>query len=449
MRGMKLPETYEIRMKSLLGEEYPAYLQSLEEPETLSLHINTGKISAEEFRRISPFELSPVPWCADAFYVHGDVRPGTHPYWYAGLYYLQEASASLPAEVLPVQPGDRVLDACAAPGGKTVTLAAKLQDTGVLISNDISISRQNATLKNIQRYGAGNTYVTGEDLNRMAEHFPEYFDCILLDVPCSGEGMFRKDPSLIKAWEERGPQYYAEIQKEIVTSALGMLREGGKLVYSTCTFSPEEDEEIILYMKKICPQLQVLPIKRDGNFAHGILPGTENCVRLYPHRLQGEGHFTALLQKGEGERTASVQSHRRREKLPEDMTMFMTHIHKQYDPNRFMILKDKVLYLPEEELPYTGMRTVRSGLLFGTLKKGRFEPSQHLAMSLSTETFDRTVSFAADDPRTEKYLRGETVETETDGNGWVLVCTDGYPLGFGRCSGTVIKNRIDPGVRKL
>ena len=254
---MKLPETYEIRMKSLLGEEYPAYLQSLEEPETLSLHINTEKISAEAFQRISPFELSPVPWCADAFYVHGNVRPGTHPYWYAGLYYLQEASACLPAEVLPVQPGDRVLDACAAPGGKSVTLAAKLQDTGVLISNDISISRQNATLKNIQRYGTGNTYVTGEDLNRMAEHFPEYFDCILLDVPCSGEGMFRKDPSLIKAWEERGPQYYAEIQKEIVTSALGMLREGGKLVYSTCTFSPEEDEEIVLYMKKICPQLQV------------------------------------------------------------------------------------------------------------------------------------------------------------------------------------------------
>ena len=445
----KLSDSYLWEARQLFGKDFPDYLDSFKEESTPSLRINTTKISVEEFLKIAPFKLEPVPWTDNGFYYDPEDRPALHPYYYAGLYYLQEASASLPPEVLPVQPGDRVLDACAAPGGKTVTLAAKLQDTGVLISNDISISRQNATLKNIQRYGAGNTYVTGEDLNRMAEQFPEYFDCILLDVPCSGEGMFRKDPSLIKAWEERGPQYYAEIQKEIVTSALGMLREGGKLVYSTCTFSPEEDEEIILYMKKICPQLQVLPIKRDGNFAHGILPGTENCVRLYPHRLQGEGHFTALLQKGEGERTVSVQSQRRREKLPEDMTMFMTHIHKQYDPDRFMILKDRVLYLPEEDLPYTGMRTVRSGLLFGTLKKGRLEPSQHLAMSLSAETFDRVVSFAADDPRTEKYLRGETVETETDGNGWVLVCTDGYPLGFGRCSGTVIKNRIDPGVRKL
>ena len=242
---MELPGKYLNEMSALLKDELDEYLEAMEKEPFSCIRINTSKISVEEFRRISPFELTPVPWCEEGFYVSPDVRPGTHPYYYAGLYYIQEPSAMAPAAVLPVEKGDLVLDACAAPGGKSTALGAKLNGTGLLVSNDISATRQNATLKNMERFVIANSYIIAEDLKKLRDRFPAFFDKILVDAPCSGEGMFRKQPSLITSWMDRDSSFYAPLQKEILKNAWTMLKPGGMLVYSTCTFAVEEDEEVI------------------------------------------------------------------------------------------------------------------------------------------------------------------------------------------------------------
>ena len=447
---MKLPEEYCRRMKDLLGDEYEKYIDSFRDAPTASLRVNTLKISPEAFAAASRFHLTPVPWCASGFYYDPDERPSLHPWWHAGLYYLQEASAMIPSEILPVQPGDTVLDACCAPGGKSTAIACRMHDAGVLVSNDISASRQNATLKNIQRFGISSAVVTAENLNDLAGKYQEYFDKILLDVPCSGEGMFRRDPSLIDAWLQKGPEEYASIQKEIVRSAIGMLKPGGMMVYSTCTFSPQEDEEIILYMKDLCPGLEIIrPLPYDPGFAPGILPGTENCIRLYPHRIRGEGHFAALLKKSGSEirqsRTSSAVSGHplKNEALQE----FLRHVSVSFDTARIVLNRDRVLYEPSFD--HTGIRTVRSGLLLGTVKKNSFEPSQHLAQYLRKDQFDQVLSFDPDDQRIAKYLKGETIQADSQYSGWVLVCAGDYPLGWGKITKGSIKNKIEPGFRKL
>ena len=262
---MNLPESYLQKMKGVLKDEYEDYLQAMQEPPVTSIRINTGKITVEEFQKISPFPLEPVPWCREGFYVPSETRPGTHPYYYAGLYYIQEASAMTPASLLPVEEGDVVLDACAAPGGKTTALAAKLNNTGLLISNDISASRQNATLKNCERFGIRNAYLISSDLRDLAAKYPGYFDKIWLTLPCSGEGMFRRDPSLITSWLERGSEYYPALQKEILSSAVSMLKEGGTILYSTCTFDPAEDEEVIRAVRKEHPDLYLMEPEERSN----------------------------------------------------------------------------------------------------------------------------------------------------------------------------------------
>ena len=447
---MNLPESYLSRMKDLLRDDLDDYLQSFEHDRVLSLRVNTNKISAEEFCRIVPFHLTPVPWSSSGFYYDEADRVSVHPYWHAGLCYLQEASAMIPAEILPVGGHDLVLDACCAPGGKSLGLACRMHDHGLLISNDISASRQNATLKNMQRFGVSNALITAADLNDMARLYPGTFDRILLDVPCSGEGMFRRDPSLIRSWLEKGPQEYAAIQKEIAANALGMLKDGGMMVYSTCTFSPEEDEEVILYLKDICPELEIIrpDISYEG-FMPGILPGTENCIRLYPHKLQGEGHFACLMKKnGTSAPSGSHSFHPSRIRCAQ-FDDFLKMIRIPFDPARFMLNKDRILYLPEIPFDFSGMRVVRSGLLMGTVKNDRFEPSQHLAHYLSADQFTQSICLEPDDPNTEKYLRGETIRVDSPYDGWVLICTGTYPIGFGKIKNGTIKNRIEPGSRKL
>lgn len=447
---MNLPDEYCSRMKALLGSDYEKYTESFRETPVTSLRVNTLKITPETFAEKSPFHLTPVPWCRSGFYYSVEDAPSQHPWWHAGLYYLQEASAMIPGEILPVQEGDTVLDACCAPGGKSTALACRMHDRGVLVSNDISASRQIATVKNIQRFGISCSAVTAEDLNDMAGKYPQHFDKILLDVPCSGEGMFRRDPSLINSWLRKGPAEYAEIQKSIVSSALSMLKEGGMMVYSTCTFSPEEDEEIILYMKELCPELEILkPEPYDPGFSPGILPGTENCIRLYPHRIRGEGHFAALLKKGNKEYSIVQHSSQPVTKplKNEAVSEFLQHVRVSFDPSRIVLNKDRVLYEPLFD--HQGIRTLRSGLLLGILKKNTFEPSQHLAQYLKSDQFDQVISFEPDDQRIARYLRGETIQTDSDKSGWVLICAGDFPVGWGKITKGSIKNKIEPGFRKL
>ena len=246
---MNLPKVFEEKMKDLLGSEYEAYTACYDEPRHYGLRVNTAKISVEEFLKINPFHLRPVPWCENGFYYDETLdKPSKHPYYFAGLYYLQEPSAMTPADRLPVEPGDRVLDVCAAPGGKATELGAKLGGTGVLAANDLSSSRAKGLLKNLELFGIGNVLILSEEPGKLVSYFPEYFDKILIDAPCSGEGMFRKEKKMVKAWEEHGPEFFSKIQRSIVTQAAQMLRPGGMLLYSTCTFSPEENEQTIEYL---------------------------------------------------------------------------------------------------------------------------------------------------------------------------------------------------------
>ena len=213
-------------MKALLGAEYDAYLASFDEERFCGLRVNTLKLSAEEMAARGVFSLRPVPWCETGFYYDGAERPAKHPYYHAGLYYLQEPSAMTPADRLPVEPGDRVLDVCAAPGGKATELGAKLGGTGVLAANDLSSSRAKGLLKNLELFGIGNVLILSEEPGKLVSYFPEYFDKILIDAPCSGEGMFRKEKKMVKAWEEHGPEFFSNLQRNIILQAARMLKPG-------------------------------------------------------------------------------------------------------------------------------------------------------------------------------------------------------------------------------
>lgn len=444
-----MPENYQQEMKELLKEEYEDYLTSMEQSYNRALRVNTLKISVEDFQKSVPFHLTPVPWCSDGFYYAEEDNVTAHPYYYAGLYYLQEASAMLPAEALPIEAGDIVLDACAAPGGKSLKLAAKLNGTGCLLSNDISASRSQALLRNIEKSGIKNAYVTSEDIAKLAKKYPDTFDKILIDAPCSGEGMFRKDPSLIRSYEEHGSSYYAPIQIEILNHAVSMLKEGGLILYSTCTFSKEEDEEVLQAVFHEHEDLSLVPLKPHyEGFAPGIGENMEHAVRLYPHRLNGEGHFTALLKKEGENRKEEKNETIPPAKLPKEMQEFATLIKPDFFRGTVQKIQNS-LYLISFPIDNTSIRTLRSGLLLGEIRNGRFEPSQALAMALKKEEFAQCISFSANDTAIEKYLRGETVFANAKYNGWVLICVDDYPLGFGKMQNGQIKNKIKAGVRKL
>jgi len=444
---MELPGNYLNEMSALLNDELDEYLEAMEKEPFSCIRINTSKISVEEFRRISPFELTPVPWCEEGFYVSPEVRPGTHPYYYAGLYYIQEPSAMAPAAVLPVEEGDLVLDACAAPGGKSTALGAKLNGTGLLVSNDISATRQNATLKNMERFGIANSYIIAEDLKKLRDRFPAFFDKILVDAPCSGEGMFRKQPSLITSWMDRDSSFYAPLQKEILKNAWTMLKPGGMLVYSTCTFAVEEDEEVIEDLMNSFTDVIIEDSPLAVHFEKGVKAGFEKCMRLYPHKLDGEGHFVCLLRK-EGSSEKNHDSFKGKKIRNTGFESFMKLI-RDDSAQRYELIKDRIYRLPQNTIDSHGVRTVRSGLYMGSVKNDRFEPSSALAFALKAEQFENVLNLEADDIRTEKYLRVETIRDENTKDGWVLVCVNGYPLGFGKCSSRSIKNKLEKGYRKI
>lgn len=446
---MQLPEKYISNMKDLLGNEFEEYIASFNEPRLYGLRVNTAKISVEDFLKISPFELTPIPWISNGFYYSEEDKPAKHPYYFAGLYYLQEPSAMTPAYVLPVNPEDKVLDLCAAPGGKSTELGAKLKGTGLLVSNDISASRAKALLKNIEVFGIGNVVVTCEYPEKLKERFTGFFDKILVDAPCSGEGMFRKDNKLIKSWESQGPEFFAPIQKGILKAAADMLKEGGYLLYSTCTFSKEEDEDNIFEFLNEHEDFELEHIYEYEGFVRAY--GMEEAIRLFPHHLKGEGHFVALLKK-KGNLAENVRyTFSDNKKVPDDIKEFLKEYDVKIDTDRMEISGEKVYILPRQTDNLKGIRVLRSGLLLGELKKNRFEPSQAFAMTMDPERYSTVVNLKADDVNVVKYLKGETIDVEdTAIRGKaknVLVCVDGYVLGWGRLNGTTIKNKYLPGWR--
>lgn len=457
---MNLPITFEEKMKSLLHKDYDNYIACYDEQRLYGLRVNTQKISADEFLKIAPWPLTPIPWIENGFYYDGDeIQPSKHPYYFAGLYYLQEPSAMTPANRLPVEPGDRVLDVCAAPGGKATELGAKLRGKGMLVANDISSSRAKGLLKNIELFGIGNMLVLSEEPGKLEEYFPEYFDKILIDAPCSGEGMFRKDKKMVKAWEEHGPEFFSKIQRGIITQAARMLKPGGMMLYSTCTFDPSENEQAIEFLLKQYPEFHICDIAPYDGFAPGMPELTDSkkesfakTVRIWPHKMRGEGHFLALLQKGDGQLPQNLTpKNGNKTKIPEELELFFQSVSWEMDWNRLDIHGERVYYMPEGLPNVRGIRFLRTGLLLGEVKKKRFEPSQALAMCLKHNEYMYTICLSVSDERIIKYLKGETIDVDDivspKHKGWYLICVETYPLGWGKLNNGSVKNKYLPGWR--
>ncbi len=459
----ELPEEFAGRMKEMLGEEYDAFLESYQYPRSCGLRVNTGKITQEELKGRAPFALRPVPWVKEGFFYEEGTNPARHPYYAAGLYYLQEPSAMTPASRLPVKPGERVLDLCAAPGGKATALGAALGGEGVLVANDISNSRARALLRNLELFGISNAFVTSETPAKLAEVFPGFFDKILVDAPCSGEGMFRKDPAVMKVWEPERPEYFAGLQREIVRQAVRMLRPGGRMLYSTCTFSPEENEGTISWLLKEFPEMELIPMEGYAGFDSGRPEwgdgnaSLSRCVRIWPHKMKGEGHFLALLEKqvsdeedpaGRAVPQALLRPDKKSRKLLEEFFRD-TGFEPLWD--QVEIRGGKVYQVPRLPRLSGGIRFLRNGLLLGEIRKDRFEPSQQLAMALPAGAYPARLSLAPEDERIGRYLRGETIlaEGETAAEkGWILVCVEEFPLGWGKLVKGLVKNKYAAGWRK-
>lgn len=461
---INLPAAYRAAMEEQLGTEYGAYEASFSQAAKSGLRVNVGKVSPGAYEHAAPFPLKRVPWVENGFYYEDACNPAKHPHYYAGLYYLQEPSAMTPASRLPVTPGDRVLDLCAAPGGKATELGARLKGSGFLLANDISNTRAKALLKNLEMAGIPNIFVTSEEPEKLCSCYPGFFDKILLDAPCSGEGMFRREPRMLRHWEEHGPEEYAPIQRKLIRQAISMLCPGGMLLYSTCTFSVRENEEIILGVLKEYPELKLVPMEGYEGFAEGIaLEGCgelKKCVHIYPHRMDGEGHFLALLQKGSGKsgagpvhagRGRSGQRGLGKDALPAEAVQFLDHVGLDWSRGRFYLQKDQLYYLAEGMEIQPGLRYLRTGLYLGKIAKKRFEPGQALAMALSRDAFDSVIDLPSSDGRVLRYLKGETLDVsdcaQGTKEGWQLFCTDGWPLGFGKRTGGTMKNKYYAGWR--
>ncbi len=473
---VNLPQSFTQRMKQLLQDEYEPFIRSYQAPRVHGLRVNTLKVDVSRFLSMAPFPLRPVPWTTDGFYYPGDERPGKDPYYHAGLYYIQEPSAMLPAVVLQPQPGEKVLDLCAAPGGKTVQIAAALRGEGVLITNDIHAGRTKALVKNIELYGIRNAVVTNESPQKLAQHFPQYFDRILVDAPCSGEGMFRKEPDMCKSWSEDGVEEFCIRQQEILQYVPRMLKPGGVVVYSTCTFSPQENEQTIDQFLRENPDFELLHIGRDHGISGGRRDwvespflaevGLDKTVRIWPHRTEGEGHYVALLKKKEDDdsntsvhagngavnpgkrnemnRAADVEEYHCfvEENLTRDPLLMLTGA-------RYTVQNDRVFLYPAGLPELNGLKVIRKGWFLGTLKKKRFEPSQAFVMGLQPDDLQKTVELTRNDPEVYRYLRGETIRVSVPDKGWTGVAVDGFLLGWAKSAGNQLKNQYPPGWRML
>lgn len=450
---MPLPTAFCDRMQALLGEEYPAFLDSLGAARSLGLRVNPLRCAPADFAARGLFPLTPVPWCAEGFYYPASARPGKHALYEAGVYYIQEPSAMAAGAVADAKPGEWVLDLCAAPGGKTTHLAGRMQGQGILVANEIHPARAKILAQSVERAGICNAAVTNETPAQLAARFPDAFDCVVVDAPCSGEGMFRKDEDAAGEWDESSPALCAARQDEILDEAVKLVRPGGRLAYSTCTFSPEENEGTLTRLLARHPDFTIAGVDGYPWFAPGRpdwWPGAGQTVahafRLWPHRLAGEGHFCALLVRaGDGERR-EPQPMKPLAKLPPEFVRFMEDALQTAPKAGVLRAGDRLWAVPEQMPSLDGLRVLRTGLELGTVKKGRFEPAHAFALALKPDAARRTADFPADSGEIVRYLRGETLPVD-GANGWTLVCADGFALGWGKAVNGTLKNHYPKGLR--
>ena len=462
-----LPQEFLVRMQEMLKEEYEEFLESYEKKHFQSLRLNPLKkglfLGKEEGEVISglPFTLSPVPWEKHGYYYEPEEQPGKHPFHEAGLYYIQEASAMSPVHFLKPNPGEKILDMCAAPGGKSTQIAAAMQGEGLLVCNEIHPVRAKALSENVERMGIRNALVLNETPQNLAEHFEEYFDKILVDAPCSGEGMFRKNADACEEWSIENVQMCAARQDEILDAAAGMLKLGGRLVYSTCTFAPDENEGSIWRFINRHPDFMIEPVE----LVDGMQPGraewigkgdneTAVChtIRLWPHRINGEGHYVAVLRKA----GQSVENYNGFCKFGNEQGIQEKEC-KEYIDFKQEYLRCKLdgiyirfgdqLYLAPEGLPSLHkLKVLRAGLHLGTIKKNRFEPSHALALAIGEQDVKQSLNFSSISLDIRSYLNGLTLQADGE-KGWYLVCVDGYSIGWGKLTGTILKNHYPKGLR--
>lgn len=428
-----LPEEFLKRMENQLGAEYPAFLQSLERPRAVALRFNPLKGE----RPMLPFVGRPVPWEQAGFYYDPDARPGLHPYHEAGVYYLQEASAMAPVALLDPKPGERVCDLCAAPGGKTTQIAGKMGGEGFLLCNEINPKRVKILSRNIERMGVSNALVTNEHPQNLAKRYPGFFDRVLIDAPCSGEGMFRKEEAAVTDWSQVTVEMCARRQVEILHSGAQLVRPGGRLVYSTCTFAPEENEQTIAAFLQTHPDFFPETVE-----APWFTPGPDGSFRMWPHKLLGEGHFAAVLCKAGEKACASVSD--TGEKLPKEWTEFARKLNICLPAGKAVLFGQSLYWAPPEMPDIRGVKVLRPGLELGEVKKGRFEPAHALALWLREAVNVQDLS--ADSAETKAYMHGETIPT--DRTGWCLVTVDGYSIGWGKGDGKILKNHYPKGLRR-
>lgn len=459
---MNLPIEFEKKMKAFLGDEWDDFLYSYDNNRFQALRFNTLKVQSHEeiMRILMVLEISSdkrVSWANEAYYFDENVRPGKHPYHEMGLYYIQEPSAMSAAALLAPKPGMRVLDLCAAPGGKSTQLATYLGDSGLLVSNEINTQRSRILSQNIERMGIKNAIVTNEDSFVLASHFPGFFNAIQVDAPCSGEGMFRKLPEAIEQWSMENVAICAARQKEILDNAAVMLKLGGTIVYSTCTFSKEENEDVIEYF-----------LERHPDFT------LEEMERFWPHKVDGEGHFVAkLVRRGcvdtdlKADRKTKKNKNsknRKNETKPaltkENMKLLSEFLDETISEDmaawiknsRLVMFGEQLYRLPDMEVDIKGLKVQRAGLHIGEFKKQRFEPSHSLALALKLSEAKNVVKLTWDDPQTTGFFNGQSVmlsdeQTAECKKGWALVCVDGYPAGWGKVNGAQVKNHYPKGLR--
>lgn len=459
---MNLPIEFEKKMKAFLGDEWDDFLYSYDNNRFQALRFNTLKVQSpeERMRILKTLKISSdkkVSWANEAYYFDENVRPGKHPYHEMGLYYIQEPSAMSAAALLAPKPGMRVLDLCAAPGGKSTQLATYLGDSGLLVSNEINTQRSRILSQNIERMGIKNAIVTNEDSFVLASHFPGFFNAIQVDAPCSGEGMFRKLPEAIEQWSMENVAICAERQKEILDNAAVMLKPGGTIVYSTCTFSKEENEDVIEYF-----------LERHPDFTF------EEMERFWPHKVDGEGHFVAkLVRRGcvdtdlKADRKTKKNKNsknRKNETKPaltkENMKLLSEFLDETISEDvaawiknsRLVMFGEQLYRLPDMEVDIKGLKVQRAGLHIGEFKKQRFEPSHSLALALKLNDAKNLVKLTCDNPQTIGFFNGQSVMLSDEQaaeckKGWALVCVDGYPAGWGKVNGAQVKNHYPKGLR--
>ncbi len=469
---LDIPSAFLERMSVMLGEEYPAFLNSLQLPALTGLRVNTLKISVAEFRKRSPWDLSPIPWCPAGFVAnevdHSQRPPGKHPYHAAGLYYLQEPSAMAAAEILAPQPGETVLDLSAAPGGKATHLAALMGNSGLLVTNDIHLDRYWDLAENLQRCGVINSIGTIDTPEKRAQSAGEYFDRILVDAPCSGEGMFRKGDVARREWKPELVRGCSNRQSTVLEQASRLVKPGGRLLYSTCTFSPTENESVIAHFLAKHSEyglefIQAAPGLTPARPDWVGLPSGDplnRAVHIWPHRAPGEGHFMALLVKNDASAASTTYPKigglfKYKSWLPGlDKSARLifdefccNNLNVTFDISRLAQLETFLYSLPQPGCDFSNLSVLHYGWLFGFIQKGHFRPSHHLAMGIQKDQARQSLSMTSDDQRLSAYLRGETIP-DPGVDGWVLMCVDDFPLGWAKRVKNMLKNYYPHGLRR-